>query len=469
MKNLQKYTKAELISKLKTNQNNNQKSFLEGIKLYFYQIIELMLTFKNLLLKLTLISLIIGTFKKYRFFRKIWLLINTIVMGIFGLSLFDNSLITFFSNFISEIKFISYNIADYLSNTNFYSYLSKLFKTSEVLETKEIIREVKSKEVIKEIVKPRNEERAMPHYYHNWEKDHKLSDWLKPKTEQVIDNTPETNYKYILITTAVIITASLSWYYSDEIKTNAVSLIEWLMSFRSGPDGSTGNDSNSSATPTGPNLPTIKPAEIELVDKIDKGKAKEILTSPSLENLSSQAETAFRVGSPEGSASSSSSTETLKPVFTSGFLKGKDLSPINIETNIEPSSSSNTPIGVDSNSMFNIIRKTWKDRIPTAVKERINFIETTIKSEMTRNDELQIVDKYAEMIINYNKAVAIYENSKLDPEHAANADSMKLSMFYFRKWIEEYQNTIMGAAYDQIEEGKIYESPKIIALKNLED
>jgi hypothetical protein len=142
------------------------------------------------------------------------------------------------------------------------------------------------------------------------------------------------------------------------------------MSFRSGPGGGSGNDSNSSTTPTGPNLP-IKPTseDIQLTDKLDKGKAKEILTSPSLENLSSQAETAFRTDSPPNiseyfversisPSSSSSSTETLKPIFSSGFLKGKDLDPLNIDTNVETSSSSNSPIGVDSSSMFNIIRKT---------------------------------------------------------------------------------------------------------------
>jgi hypothetical protein len=71
MKNLQKYTKAELISKLKTKQIDNQKSFSEGIKIYFSQILNLIVTFKDLILKLTLISLIIGTFKKFRLFRRI--------------------------------------------------------------------------------------------------------------------------------------------------------------------------------------------------------------------------------------------------------------------------------------------------------------------------------------------------------------------------------------------------------------
>jgi hypothetical protein len=89
-------------------------------------------------------------------------------MSMFGLSLFDNGLINFFSNFISEIRFIGYNIVDYLSNTNFYNYLSKLFNKSEVIEKigskeKYQIKEVKSTEIL------RNGEniKALPSEYYN--------------------------------------------------------------------------------------------------------------------------------------------------------------------------------------------------------------------------------------------------------------------------------------------------------------
>lgn len=387
--NLNKYNKAELISKVRNLQNKNQKSFSEGIKNYFTQILNLIITFKDLLLKLTLVSLIIGIFKKYKFFRKIWLIINTIIMGIFGLSLFDNSLITFFSNFINEIKFISYNVVDYLTNTNFYNYLSKFFKSNEILEIKEVI---KTKEVIKEIKVPNDKIKPFsPEYYKTHKTDDpvisKLSEWLKPKTEEAMvpDNYETNYYKYILITTGVIITASLAWYYSDEIKTGFVSTLEWILSFRPGTGDGSGNDSNSSTTPTGPNLPIESTsADIQLVDK---GKAKEVLTSPSLENLSNQAETAFRTDSPPTGAeyfierpvspsSSNSSTETITPAY-----------PLNINTDVEPSSSSsNTPIGVDSNSMFNIIRKTWRNRIPNSLSEKLNYMESNFKNDLTEKE-----------------------------------------------------------------------------------
>jgi hypothetical protein len=67
------------------------------------------------------------------------------------------------------------------------------------------------------------------------------------------------------------------------------------MSFRSGPGNSSNGDSTNSTTPTATNIPTIESSdEIQLIDKLDKGKSKELLTSPSLENLNEQAETAFR-------------------------------------------------------------------------------------------------------------------------------------------------------------------------------
>jgi hypothetical protein len=70
--NLNKYTKQELINKIKnTNKEKSQNSLLAQIKSYFSQIINLFQVLKHLILKLTLISLIINLFKNYRLFRKI--------------------------------------------------------------------------------------------------------------------------------------------------------------------------------------------------------------------------------------------------------------------------------------------------------------------------------------------------------------------------------------------------------------
>jgi hypothetical protein len=137
--NFKKYTKAELISKIKSSQEQlenkinklnkigTEYSIIIQIKSFFTQIWELILVFKNILIKLTLISFLIQLFRKYRLFRKLWLTLNTIVMSIFGISLLDNFGIEFISNFIKEFKFVLGNTLDYLTNTHFYKYLTDIF------------------------------------------------------------------------------------------------------------------------------------------------------------------------------------------------------------------------------------------------------------------------------------------------------------------------------------------------------
>jgi hypothetical protein len=63
-------------------------------------------------------------------------------MTIFGISLLDNFGIEFISNFSKELKFIFSNTIDYLTNTHFYKYLTKLFSTKEIIENKDIEKQV---------------------------------------------------------------------------------------------------------------------------------------------------------------------------------------------------------------------------------------------------------------------------------------------------------------------------------------
>ena len=343
--NLNKYTKADLIRKIENFQNKmNSKStrtnsnfLIQQIKIYFSQIWDLILTFKNLLFKLTLITLIIKYFKQIKLIRKLWIIINTIVMGIFSISIFDNSLFDFFSNIIYEIRFISGNIIDYLSNTNFYKYLNNLFSNNKIIENKDII---ENKEIInntKQISK--SNENDLNEYTKKLQKANqnlknklledtksKLATWIKPVKEVIEQPDIESNYKKYLYLTTIIITTSLTWYYFDEIKTGGVSLIEWLMSFRGGTSDGTPNDTNDSSTHIESNFQsrleksTVSP-KIELIDLSKKGKTIDVsnlseseierrgLISPSLEDLSNKVIESWNIGSI--SPSSTSSTETI--------------------------------------------------------------------------------------------------------------------------------------------------------------
>jgi hypothetical protein len=298
--NLNKYTKADLISKIENFQNKmnskstrtNSKFLINQIKVYFSQIWDLILTFKNLLFKLTLISLIIKYFKKIKLIRKIWIIINTIVMGIFSISIFDNSLFDFFSNIIYEIRFISGNIIDYLSNTNFYKYLNNLFSNNKIIENKDII---ENKEIInnkKQISKSNENDlneytKKIKTENQKWKNKlledtkSKLANWINPVKEVIEQPDIESNYKKYLYLTTIIITTSLTWYYFDEIKTGGVSLIEWLMSFRAGPGDGTGNDTNNSSTHIETNFQSrleksTVSQKIELIDLSNKGKTIDI-------------------------------------------------------------------------------------------------------------------------------------------------------------------------------------------------
>jgi len=199
---LKKQTKAELISAIKNYQikkleqkldlqkESNKNKFFNQIKSYFLQIWNLISTFKDILAKLTFISLLIGLFRKYKIFRRIWLILNTIVMSIFGISLLDNFGLSFLDNLIKELKNISVNTIDYLSNTKFYNYLTSLFEkeitSSEISNKSRPLITENSSETI------RNESSIRQN-----NRNSKISEWLKPEPE-VIKNE-ETNYKKYLI------------------------------------------------------------------------------------------------------------------------------------------------------------------------------------------------------------------------------------------------------------------------------
>ena len=68
MQNLNKYTKAELISKFKRLENKNSNQSNQTLAQGFFSNI---LLFKNMLIKITLITFLIKTFRKYSIFRRI--------------------------------------------------------------------------------------------------------------------------------------------------------------------------------------------------------------------------------------------------------------------------------------------------------------------------------------------------------------------------------------------------------------
>ena len=207
--NWNKFTKAELISKLK-NKTENKKDSNINTQSIWSTIITNLLILKNILLKITLIVTIIKIFKKYRFFRALWLTLNSIVMAIFGISLFDNFGIDFISKFLNEIRFITASIVGYFTNTHFYSVIAGLFSSKEDISNQRKI-SIKDRSLIEENSwQTKGNKNSIGENKGN----SKISEWLNREKEIKEEETDNTPYYTAII---LLLLLGICWYYSDEI------------------------------------------------------------------------------------------------------------------------------------------------------------------------------------------------------------------------------------------------------------
>ena len=413
--NLNKYTKAELISKLHKDSKkiqdskSNQNTILIQLNSYFTQIWDLIVVFKNILVKLTLVSFFIQIFKRYRIFRRLWTMLNTLVMSIFGISLLDNFGFEFIQNFLIEIRIITANIIDYFSKTHFYVYLSEIFKGS-------------TKDSNKTAEVPSREQKNIPRKNttdESWTKesqkgskesnrDYKVSEWLKPvkdniPNEKIEEDTFYDSWKVYLITGTIIVAGCFIWVYSDEIKSSWTTFYEWLMSFRTGPGDNSGSANQNIRRHTRSDIQKrLKDAlkkdlpspEIELEDNLDieltprqvelfkekyslikevtsdSIKGKEVLTSPSLEDLNTKATESWSEGT--SSPGSDSSDITIKPVYSSEatssrskLVKLEEISPneTSVKNTLIDNTLSPSDIVLEDKSSFLSIKDSWKEKL----------------------------------------------------------------------------------------------------------
>lgn len=174
-----------------------------------------------------------------------------------------------------------------------------------------------------------------------------------------------------------------------------------------------------------------------------------VLTSPSLENLNEQAESSW-----SESISSPDSDKTVTPASIS-------------ETNIASSSSINTISQASISSVSNFIKDNWRKRFTEEVNDKINFIESTVNSDIDLEEGLKLSDYYAFIINEYNKEIELYNTFKSESNpNISDLNMMKQSIYYFREWISEYHNKIFPSSTVTIEVGSIQDSPKILT-KNI--
>jgi hypothetical protein len=206
-----KYTKAELISQIKGLKNN--PTLKNRLFNYFY-------IFKQILIKFTFLALIIKIFKRFRIIRRLWLITNTVVMSIFGISMLDLYGLSIISAFITEITSISANIINYLTNTKFYSIISGYLGYKIETPTR-----------IEPITKIQSE---VPKIEDGIRRNSKVASWFEK--EEVIETNDSPFYKNRYFIYGVIFVASCMTYYyfGEDLKIYSISLWEWLRGRRPG-------------------------------------------------------------------------------------------------------------------------------------------------------------------------------------------------------------------------------------------
>jgi len=201
--NLNKYTKAELISKfkkidVKNNSNNNQSQI---------KLVELLNLLKGWIMKLTIIALIFKYFKKYTFISKILRFANWIIVSIFGFSVVDNFGIGYISSFVTDIRLIVAGITAYLTSTQFYAYLGSLWGLK-VTNNPEISKRTWSSST----VYPKsswNENQISES-----ERNSRIAEWLRSNEHKADESS---NNKYYILLLLLILSGATWYYYGGDI------------------------------------------------------------------------------------------------------------------------------------------------------------------------------------------------------------------------------------------------------------
>lgn len=461
MKNLNKFSKAELITKLKHNlENKTQQSKI-------IKIVDIILQFYSLILKITLITFIIKWIKKYSLVQKLWHIFSVIGSTLLGLSMVD----------IYALDFLNW-----IKDTSIYRWYSDLFNNQKPdIYNKPEIKENQGLGINSEFPEritnqtPKNETTNI--------ENNRISDWINRENHQKIGDITSfyENYKNYFIIGALSVTALASWYFFDEIKDGYFSSIEYIKSKfnNQGPGSapsSTGSIENSSTQSNESTIlaefkkyfkdkiypgldhksviETVKDKiktsseninqDVSLIDNsqpvasssnINKG----VLTSQSLEDLNSKAEESWSEGA--SSPGSTSSSETITP---SNIDKGKN-----------PEINTLTPLFISEN---------WKSVWPSDIKEKINILDELWESDdrfWTRETGEKFATILAYLENRYNSEVRVYKNM-IDKLNIDQVNTAKQSFYYFREYLHTFHYRILPNEENKIIIGEINDEIEIL-------
>lgn len=437
MKNLNKFTKDELIKHYKKleEQNNNKTLIIKIINYIIY--------FKSLILKLTLITLIIKWIRKYSLVKKLWHIFSLIGNALLGFTLID---------------IYSWDIISWIKETSIYKWYSDLFSRTDKIET------IENPSKFPKVMNERTSIETNGIQTES-EINNRINRWFN--NEKIINKEPEilnqeefnsieektNNYKYYFILGSLVIISGIIYYYWSDIRPAAGdagnSVIEKIRSFRSWFNSDENNIINNNPGNNTTNIPTNvnQPNEdIQLIDNTNppnyesiNKKGKTVLTSPSLENLNEQAESSWNSG--VSSPGSDDSSTTVTPDSISSSSK------------------------ITENTVFStLLKHNWRNKFTKDINDKINFIENYLNSENTIEDNtIKLSDYFAYIINEYNIEIQTYNFMKTKSIYTNDdLNNMKESIYYFREWICEYQAKIFPESTVSIEIGSINDSPKLL-------
>jgi len=198
--NLNKLNKDQLINKIKDQENTKALISVQIIK----DVKNLFNALKVLFLKLSLLTIIIKYFKKYKLVRKVLFFFNWIILSLFGISIAD------IYNENLGLYFI-----DWIRSTHLYKILTELLVKVDKIEGKVDRIEVKideTKENPSRILKQNNQ--VTTRYETSIQTDSGIN--RSNNKEEIINNYNNYN-KYVILITLILI-GSLSWYFWGDIK-----------------------------------------------------------------------------------------------------------------------------------------------------------------------------------------------------------------------------------------------------------
>jgi hypothetical protein len=192
---LNKYTKAELISKIKNQKSNSTTTSRPTV-------IEFILYMKNWILSFTIIALLMNIFKKYKSIRAVLRLANYAIVTIFGISMFEAFGFGFLVKFLAELKYVFGSVVAYLTDNTFYNYLMSFFK---VTEERKSVRDTYKRPIDSSW----NEELVKQ------QRSKAMQEWLD--RQEAIRKKSESNYNNLYWILLILLLAGRTWYYGEDI------------------------------------------------------------------------------------------------------------------------------------------------------------------------------------------------------------------------------------------------------------